>query len=155
MRIWVRDAEGAPLCEVARLVVVVVAVVVVVVRLGAGVRAVIVAEREPSGRMFEREVLALGVIMIWSTEDEGSLDFFLRVGAGVLSLVLEAGLGRVDETSDMGGDGGSLGMWSLLAGGKEMSSEGVEMSGELAVDLGEFSNVGDSGIDMSVDIVER
>ena len=129
-------------------------VVVVVVRFGAGVRAVIVAERVPGGRMFEREVLGLDV-MVCSPEDEGSLDFFLSVGTGVLSLVLEAGLGRVDEASDMGGDGGSLGMVSLLTGGKETSEGGVEMSGELAVDLGEFSNVGDSGIEMSVDMAER
>lgn len=109
-----------------------------------------VTERIPGGGMFGMEVFGLGVMV---RSIEGSLDFFLSVGAGVLSL--EAGLGRVDEASDMGGDGGSLGRASLLAGGKETSSGGVEMSGELAVDLGEFSNVGDSGIDISVDIVDK
>ncbi len=123
-----------------------------VVRIGAGVRIVPVAERVPGGRMLGIEVLGLGV-MVWSTE--GSLVFFRSVGgAGVLSLVLDAGLGIVEEASDMGGDGGSLRTVSLLAGGKAISS-GVEISGELAVDLGELSKVGDSGIEMSVDIVER
>lgn len=55
----------------------------------------------------------------------------------------------------MGGDGGSLGTVALLAGGKGTSSGGVEIRGELAVDLGESTKEGDSGTDMSVDIVER
>lgn len=69
--------------------------------------------------------------------------------------MLEPGRGMVDEASDIGGDGGSLRVVSLPAGGKETSSSGTERSGELAVDRGEFSNVGDSGIDMFVDMVER
>lgn len=42
-----------------------------------------------------------------------------------------------------------------MDGGSETSLGGVEMRGELAVDLGEFSKVGDSGIEMSVEMVER
>lgn len=119
-----------------------------VVRVVVGVR-VAVTERVPGGRMFGIEVLAMGVI-VWSTE--GKRPFFLSVGAGVLSLELEGGLGRVDEASDMGGDGGSFG---AVVFGKATSSGGVEMRGELAVDLGESTKEGDSGMDMSVDIVER
>jgi hypothetical protein len=125
----------------------------VVVRVGAGVRAaVVVAERVPAGRMLDMEDLGLGV-MLWSAE--GRRDFFWAGGAGVLKSLV-AGLGLEAEASDIGGDGGSWETALTEGGGKETSSlGGVVISGELAVERGEFSKMGDSRTERSVDMVER
>lgn len=56
----------------------------------------------------------------------------------------------------MGGDGGSASVGApFLGGGRETSSGGVVMSGELAVERGEFSKVGDSGMEMSVEMADK
>lgn len=90
-------------------------------------------------------------VMLWSME--GSRDFF--GGAGVFGLAVLAGLGRGAEASDIGGEGGSCCSGATLAGGSESSSGGVEIRGELAVDCGEFSKVGDSGTEISVEMVDK
>jgi hypothetical protein len=78
----------------------------------------------------------------------------LRVtGAGVLTASMF--FGKVVETSDIGGDGGSCASDTVSAAERALLSGGVRISGELAVELGEWSNVGDSGMVISVDIVER
>ena len=102
--------------------------------------------------MDEEKVLVRGFgVMLLSAE--GRRDFLC--GAGVLRSEL-LGFGSDVEASDMGGDGGS---WMGLLGGSSAVSGGVVMRGELAVDPGEFSvflsKVGDSGTEISVDIMER
>lgn len=103
--------------------------------------------------MDEEKVLVRGLgVMLLSAEGRR---FFL-CGTGVLRREL-LGFGSDVEASDMGGDGGSW-MGPFL-GGSSAVSGGVVMRGELAVDTGEFSmflsKVGDSGMEISVDIMER
>ncbi len=74
------------------------------------------------------------------------------MGAGVLA---GATVGLGADASDMGGEGGS---WTSEADSgveRDLVSGGVVMRGELAVELGEWSKVGDSRIDRSVDMAER
>ena len=97
-------------------------------------------------------VNALGFgVMLFSAE--GSLLF--RCGAGVFSP--PPILGKGNEASDMGGDGGS---WSssvvVSAADIALRSGGVMIIGELAVECGELQNDGDPGIEeMSVEREER
>lgn len=102
----------------------------------------------------EDKVLVRGFgVMLLSAE--GTRAFLCD--AGVLRSDELLGLEIEVEASDMGGDGGSW-MRGLL-GCRSTVSGGVVMRGELAVDSGELSaflsNVGDSGTEMSVDIMER
>lgn len=101
----------------------------------------------------EDKVLVRGFgVMLWSAEGRR----VCPCDAGVLRCEL-LNLEIDVEASDMGGDGGSW-MRGLL-GGRSTVSGGVVMRGELADDSGEFSaflsNVGDSGMEMSDDIMER
>lgn len=123
------------------------------VLVGAGVR-VPVADLSPVVVLVFDVVMALGLgVVVLETEAEGNLDFFCEEGIGVRSL--EAGLGS-DEASDTGGEGGSESPGvSFLGGGRDISSGGVEISGELAVERGEFSKVGDPGIEMSVEMTDK
>lgn len=120
------------------------------VRDGAGVR-VLVTERMP-GAFIPLETAPFGFgVMLRSAE--GMRDLFCEF-AGVF--IFEDNLGRGAEASDIGGDGGSLIVGApLLEGGKEISSGGVVIRGELAMERGESPNVGDSGIDISVEIVDK
>jgi hypothetical protein len=140
---WVRELDVGILCEAERAPAVVLA--------GAGVR-VPVTDRAPGGRMLVDEVRALG-LGVTLRSAEGIRDL---VVAGVRSLVLDAGLGSGPEVSDLGGEGGSwmVGML-LLGGGRVTSSGGVLIRGELAVERGECSKVGDAGMEMSVLMVDR
>jgi hypothetical protein len=109
----------------------------------------VVATRDAGAR--EVEVLkcfGFGV-MLWSAE--GSRDFF-ATGAGVFVV---ASLGRVAEASDMGGDGGSCTSETVSAVDTDFESGGVVISGELAVECGDWSNVDDSSTEISVEMAER
>lgn len=63
---WLRDVDGAILCDVARLVAVVLE--------GAGVRVCVVA-RMPAGRVVVEELRAFG-FGVTLVAIEGNLDFF-------------------------------------------------------------------------------
>lgn len=85
---------------------------------------------------------------------EGSLDLFGFPGAvaGAFAggpLGLDLGIGA--DASDIGGDGGS---WTGVFD-DDTDPGGVETSGELAPDMVLLSNMGLSGMDRSVDIVDR
>lgn len=80
--------------------------------------------------------------------------------AGVFCPAAPAFLGRGADASDMGGDGGSCTSERVSTVDIDFVSGGVVTRGELAVDCGEegsafASNVGDSGTEMSVDMVDR
>jgi hypothetical protein len=79
-------------------------------------------------------------------------------GAGVFAAFTAFGSGA--EASDMGGDGGSWTSDTVSAVESDFVSGGVVTSGELAVDCGDEgsrvrSNVGDSGTEISVEMVDR
>lgn len=145
---WDSEFEAGSLCEAERGAVDRLAGVLVV-------EALVDAPRATGGRFVVDEekvfVRGFGVVLLSA---DGRRVFLC--GAGVLSCVL-LGLGSEVEASDMGGDGGSW-MGPFL-GGSSAVSGGVVMSGELAVEPGEFSTflskVGDSGTEMSVDIMDR
>jgi len=149
-RIWEREFEGGSLWEVAR-------VVLVGSGFAAGVRValLVVATRVPGARALddavEAENLGLGVIL-WSAD--GSRDFLCVAGPGVL-IGAPLAFGSGAEASDMGGDGGSWISETVSAVERDLVSGGVVISGELAVEFGERSNVGDSGTDMSVEIADK
>lgn len=87
----------------------------------------------------------------WSAEGRRDRRTDDDVEAGVRAT---SAFGSGTDVSDMGGDGGSL----MATGVGVLSgfiSGGVVISGELAVEFGEFSNVGDSGTEMSVEMVDR
>lgn len=143
-----REVEAGSLFEAERPVE---------VYFGASVRAVllwlVVAERIPGTRMvLVVAVFGLGVML---RSAEGRRDLFWADGAGVFSM--ELGLGKGAEASDIGGDGGSLRVGApLFEGGNDMSSGGVVTRGELAIEeRGESSNVGDSGMEISVEMADR
>lgn len=94
----------------------------------------------------------LGVMLL---SDEGKRE---RPDALEVAGVLDAILGRVPETSDMGGEGGSGSSERVSSSGTgDLESGGVVMRGELAVEPGEagWSKVGDSRIERSVEMVDR
>ena len=90
---------------------------------------------------------------------EGSRDLRAALDAAAGVLDAAAVLGRGAEASDMGGDGGSWTSDAAPAADEDFISGGVETRGELAVEFGEpstlLSKVGDSGTEMSVEMVER
>jgi hypothetical protein len=145
---WLSDADGGTLWDAARLVVVGLAAAA-----AAGLR-VWVAARMPAGRVVVEEVSALGFGVTLLSAMDGNLDLFWEDGAGVLSR--EEGFGSEADVSDLGGDGGSVSIGApFLGGGRAITSGGVVMSGELAVERGEFPKTGDSGMEISVEMVER
>lgn len=147
---WVSEVDGGSLCDTVRLVG---------AFLGTGVRDWV--DVRVGGRMEVEEVvtdvvraLALPGFGVRLSAVDGILDLFCDDGIGVLSF--EVGLASDAEASDMGGDGGSAReSGSLPGGGRATSLGGVVMRGELAVERGEFSKVGDSRRDRSVDMVDR
>lgn len=83
-----------------------------------------------------------------------------EMAAGVLCGEASPFLGRGAEASDIGGEGGSWTSETVSAVDMDLVSGGVVTSGELAVDCGDEgstfrSKVGDSGTEMSVEMVER
>jgi hypothetical protein len=146
-RICVRELEAGILWLVAR-------VGFVAVGRGAGVRSAavpVVAARAPGPRVDDMDVLKfLGLgVMLWSADGRRDLRV---VGAGVFTAFF---LGNGADASDMGGEGGSWTSDAVSAVPTDLVSGGVRISGELAVELGERSKVGDSGMVISVEMVER
>lgn len=82
---------------------------------------------------------------------EGRRDFLCAAGVFakfILSL-------DTDDMSEIVGDGGSWISERVSAVDSDLVSGGVVIMGELAVECGEFSKLGDSGIDRSVEMVDR
>ena len=101
--------------------------------------------------------IGLGVI---SAEGRRLLRATPEMAAGVFCKAAPPFLGSGAEASDMGGDGGSCTSETVSAVDMDLVSGGVVTRGELAVDWGEVgsafpSNVGDSGTEMSVEMLER
>lgn len=125
-------------------------------RAADAVRDVAVVADRVGGRDDDADEASLGLGVVLVSID-GNLDLlgFDVDGTGVLmggTLVLGSGGGA--EASDMGGDGGSL-TGVLTEDTEEAASSGVVMSGELAVDMALASNMGLSGIEMSVSVADR
>lgn len=141
-----RDVEGGILCDAARATD-------VLVGLGAGVRTLeVVATRLPGAReVAASDCRGFGVTLLSA---EGNLDFLCIDGPGVLRGFC-LGLGSGADASDIGGDGGSWISDRVSAVATDLESGGVVMSGELAVELGEWSYEGESGTDISVESAER
>ena len=119
---------------------------------GAGVRiALEVAIREVGARPDVEEPKAFGLgVAPMSTEGRR----ILRCAAG--PGVLVAGTLESDaEASDLGGEGGSWISETVSTVEIDLLSGGVMTNGELAVDCGECSNIGDPGMERSVEMVER
>ena len=141
-----RELVAGSRCDVDRGAVVRLAGVLVAgVAVAARVVGLLVTDEE------KLEGRGLGVTLLSA---DGKRVFLWAEGAGVL--VIEGlGLRSGAEASDIGGEGGSC---TGLPAGNSAVSGGVEMRGELAVDSGEpmlLSKVGDSGTEMSVEIIER
>lgn len=130
---------------------------------GAGVRVGGPVEgRPPDGRVLLTDVVKERGLGVMLCSVDGRRD--LRVAdAGVLAGVLRGVretilLGTEAETSDIGGDGGSL-IWAGFAAGRASASGGVDTMGELAVEPGEASRVlsktGDERTERSVDMADR
>lgn len=120
---------------------------------GAGVRRAalpVVAMRAPGARDDTEEPNCLGLgVMLWSADGRRDLRV---VGAGVFAVAI---FGKGAEASDMGGEGGSWISDTVSAVEMDFVSGGVRISGELAVEFGEWSKAGDSGMVSSVEMAER
>lgn len=105
--------------------------------------------RLPRARVDELKSLGLGVTLLSA---EGNLVFRWEAGSGVFA---RGALGRGTEVSDMGGEGGSCISEAVRGVDTGLESGGVVISGELAVEIGEFEYMGECGIERSVEIAER
>lgn len=110
--------------------------------------------RPPVGRLLVTEAVKDRGFGVTLCSTDGRRETLRVVDAGVLVTVR---LGTDAETSDIGGEGGS--MSSAFAAGKASESGGVVTMGELAVELGEcsvfLSNVGDDMTERSVEMWDR
>jgi len=127
------------------------------ITLGTGVRAGLPVEAKRLAAARDPAPVTDGVyddfgFGVLLTSAETNRDLRVAMEPGVLVIVV---LQVEKETSDIGGEGGSLSSEIVSAVDCDLVSGGVVIRGELAVELGECANPGDSSIDMSVEIVDK